>query len=354
MATQLIHWPLKNAVGLISIYDKRNELGSDDVRFNHFEILRLTEKLSRKLIDQINMSGTFDIAFICESNDEERYENIFDYSDIKQNTFRDWFVAVLDNHNKGSSMLRSINAVSEEIRIYKQENKKIVLVLGAAPDERHHFNLDANNGFDQEPGIIYVDANRKFGDQYAHMNNRAGIVSKAVWDKQFIHGDFTEIELHKMMLQQFGACFDLIIPDLSVMKYKLLTVENLEFFCAMLKVDGNMIFDNTDCTSGFYDSETKIMAFGEKRFKLVSDKLEMAISPRSRVWVPATRDTFRSERGMSPYYRVLLRTQYKDYIEKFNKQNMSDNCTLSVCEGMFPYWNSRGNEITYLEMRKLS
>ncbi len=233
----------------------------------------------------------------------------------------------------------NIMTVCKEIKKYRDKGEKVILALGALPTEFDHFKLDASNGFEKKPAIIYLD-----NGEWITPQEEIEIIKKT--HSNFLHLDFNFniFILRKRLEKCFGisdGAFDLIIPDFSVGKFMNLNASRLNDYLKLLTVDGQMIFDYNTCLAATYRNEEEIMQNETERLNsdvstLMQRTWKFIIKPDAY----ALPSVYTDADGLKQLENI-----YDGHVDRFHKANMPDNCTLLTRRGIFPYWTSEREDM---------
>ncbi len=220
------------------------------------------------------------------------------------------------------------------VKRYKDENKKVILVLGARPNEEKHFNFTSfNNGI----GIIYLDE--------LHQGTSSDTFES---DPLFIQGSFNDLTLLTKLTEELADSFDLIIPDFSVGKFMKFSVAHLNCFFALLTNNGKMLFDYKEglmpVINGLNKTDAEIMQEATA-FNLNFEHKDLEaeqILLKSRQFYIHPHDTI----NQSPISKAIsdeIKNNYTDFIGHFTTRFIADRSNISfnfIENARFPYWNS--------------
>lgn len=230
--------------------------------------------------------------------------------------------------------------ITEQITHAQTTGKKIVLVLGATPPEHGHFKFP---GFDQYPLVIYL--NDIHFREIKHLRSSEASKEMTVeWEKQFIQGDFNNLETLQLLQDRFSSCFDLITLDFSVSKFIRFTDQQLQVFFGMLTIGGTMVFDHAP-------SCIVLTLLKENSFQVISsdeEALDLCFG-----WLDTTQEHLESKPSVKVNWRhrlssdsnQLLRDFYAQYVAGWKTIHMPTTCELHVVEdSVFPYWQATEHE----------
>ena len=226
--------------------------------------------------------------------------------------------------------------IAEKITQAQATGKKIVLVLGATPPESGNLKFP---GFDPDPFVVYLN-DIHFRDIEHLKSAKASTEIAADWEKQFVQGDFNDLEALQLLQDRFSACFDLITLDFSVSRFMNLTGQQLQRFLGMLNIGGTMVFDYSTGCSVIALKENVPITSDEKALELC---LEWLNPTEERLeYKPHLKINWRDE--MTSESVQLLRDFYSQYLRGWKTLHMPDTCELYVVEdSVFPYWQATGH-----------
>jgi hypothetical protein len=144
-----------------------------------------------------------------------------------------------------------LSAITTRLEQLKsQEDTKIILVLGARPDEHNHFDFSSLGS----TAVFYwdgwnLDSLRGCDPQSAEKADYSEEHAKL---GEFINISFNKVKTRKVISEIFKDSVDIIVPDGNVFGYIDVNNITLNDFVSMLKPNGDFIFDTHN--AGAYDA----------------------------------------------------------------------------------------------------
>lgn len=250
----------------------------------------------------------------------------------------------IDSFESANNSQRDIDRVFEQVKSYKDEGRKVALILGAVPSEANDFQFNEENGF-KNAGIIYFNERPVAWENYygKECYYRDGVNIPIEWQDHLLIGDFNCISDLDRLFAAFEDKFDLIISDYGTDHFMQFTSEHLTRFLKLLNNNGRMLFEycNNWVSLAFKENNQYISHNTKQPIQEFMPDLSESKLQLNRYFAGGTRS------NLLPIY-----TQYANYIQKWNDRYMPNNSHFIQREGNIPYIKNRSGCKFYLELSK--
>lgn len=218
-----------------------------------------------------------------------------------------------------------------------QQNRGLpkVLVLGAYPSQRNHFDFPefANNA-----DVFCIDRLLLIHPGLATIDD--------MHDPHFIKADLTDIDFLNAMAAKFADRFDLITVDWSVTKSFSWNFEHISKFAELMKPGGKFIFDYSPQMSAAKSAGECLAPIITKPSDITADLRKFPLylfrSPELK--------PHEDSKSVSEQIKTLMQTNYRKYLTSWVARNStSDFIGIEFAPGILPYWNPAGPRYAYIE-----
>lgn len=239
---------------------------------------------------------------------------------------------LLAQENERKNLVVQIEKLLPNVKAAKDSGRAIVIVIGAKPWEREHFNFYSM----RDPFVIYIDSfdmedASKFDIESL---NRNGLI---VANAAKYEGEMPNCILQNTLNHYLANSVDLITVDWSVTKFFRWHKEHIKGFVNLLKFNGRMVFDN---------KEMLFPSFVEKNGSYMDNLIDMlSVSKEYLKKIPVFfRVRFQNqfegrggERMNDDETLEMTNVYFEDYLRRWSEENLPNSIIVKFKVGVNPY-----------------
>lgn len=348
----------------------RTGLEGDKNRIDHYQILKDTQELSRALADYYVYNADWrnfeqNERFFLEPRIDESIAYFIEKKSLSRisvdrEKFLGLFFEALDEHSAGliargdAPLISQMKSIQQKIQKAKTDGRPVVLVLGAIPEERFHFNFeDIIQSKGKAPFTIYIDQGDDSKKDYNYQNDDSFLIRA-----NFMNGDFLRMFVHYCQ-----NSFDLITVDQGVACTNTFNRTHIDYFSRLLEFGGEMMFDHTRISlrlGGPFPYEDQSAHPNLPPFSTEENNIELIVHnikelcELKRFYFIVTKKT-ESSFSDREYMKILqkeevpenIKKQFSIYLRKWALFNNLNNIDMTLERNVLPYWNMSHNRYNY-------